>query len=139
VIVLYSDEPTVTTFPLKKGLSSFFLPTNKSNSTAVVMDVSDDEMELEIETPENGKKGFMYLAFRLTSALLFPIFAFLFLSILLGFLAILMGHFSITTPPSLPFQCRILSSSMSLPLPTATPVILSLNSYFVLSCYVFFR
>jgi hypothetical protein len=61
------------------------------------------------------------------------------LSILLGFLAILMGHFSITTPPSLPFQCRILSSSMSLPLPTATPVILSLNSYFVLSCYVFFR
>ena len=139
MIVLYSDEPTVTTFPLKKGLSSFFLPTNKSNSTAVVMDVSDDEMELEIETPENGKKGFMYLAFRLTSALLFPIFAFLFLSILLGFLAILMGHFSITTPPSLPFQCRILSSSMSLPLPTATPVILSLNSYFVLSCYVFFR
>ncbi|XP_034888320.1 uncharacterized protein [Populus alba] len=75
------------------------------------MDVSDDEMELEIETPENGKKGFMYLAFRLTSALLFPIFAFLFLSILL---AILMGHFSITTPLSVPFQCKILSSSVDL-------------------------
>ncbi|KAJ6415460.1 hypothetical protein OIU84_004284 [Salix udensis] len=81
------------------------------------MDVSDDEMdkeELQIETPENGKKGFMYLGFRLTSALLVPTFAFLFLSILLGFLAVLMGHFSITTPLSLPFQCKILSSSVDL-------------------------
>ncbi|KAJ6703840.1 hypothetical protein OIU85_029740 [Salix viminalis] len=46
------------------------------------MDVSDDEMdkeELQIETPENGKKGFKYLA-----------------------------------PPSLPFQCKILSSSVDL-------------------------
>ncbi|KAJ6962790.1 hypothetical protein NC652_001430 [Populus alba x Populus x berolinensis] len=78
------------------------------------MDVSDDEMEKEIETPENGKKGFIYLAFRLTLALLFPIFAFLSLSILLGFLAIFMGHLSITTPLSLPSQCKILSSSVDL-------------------------
>ncbi|KAF9685617.1 hypothetical protein SADUNF_Sadunf03G0073200 [Salix dunnii] len=81
------------------------------------MDVSDDEMdkeELQIENPENGKKGFMYLVFQLTSVLLFPAFAFLFLSILLGFLAVLMGHFSITTPPALPFQCKILSSSVDL-------------------------
>ncbi|KAJ7011032.1 hypothetical protein NC653_001458 [Populus alba x Populus x berolinensis] len=82
--------------------------------TTVVMDVSDDEMEKEIETPENGKKGFIYLAFRLTLALLFPIFAFLSLSILLGFLAIFMGHLSITTPLSLPSQCKILSSSVDL-------------------------
>ncbi|KAH8521606.1 hypothetical protein Peur_040279 [Populus x canadensis] len=78
------------------------------------MDVSDDEMEKETETPENGKKGFIYLAFRLTLALLFPIFAFLSLSILLGFLAIFMGHLSITTPLSLPSQCKILSSSVDL-------------------------
>ncbi|KAJ6946651.1 hypothetical protein NC651_001376 [Populus alba x Populus x berolinensis] len=78
------------------------------------MDVSDDEMEKEIETPENGKKGFIYLAFRLTLALLFPIFSFLSLSILLGFLAIFMGHLSITTPLSLPSQCKILSSSVDL-------------------------
>ncbi|KAG6788544.1 hypothetical protein POTOM_004612 [Populus tomentosa] len=78
------------------------------------MDVSDDEMEKEIETPENGKKGFIYLAFRLTLALLFPIFAFLSLSILLGFVAIFMGHLSITTPLSLPSQCKILSSSVDL-------------------------
>uniref|UniRef100_A0A6N2JY90 Uncharacterized protein n=1 Tax=Salix viminalis TaxID=40686 RepID=A0A6N2JY90_SALVM len=81
------------------------------------MDVSDDEMdkeELQIETPENGKKGFKYLRLRLTSALLVPTFAFSFLSILLGFLAVLMGHFSITAPSSLPFQCKILSSSVDL-------------------------
>ncbi|KAF9689566.1 hypothetical protein SADUNF_Sadunf01G0105500 [Salix dunnii] len=80
------------------------------------MDVSDDEMEkeieIEIETPE--KKGFMYLFFRLTLALLFPIFAFLSLSILSGFLAFFMGHLSITTPLSLPSQCKILSSSVDL-------------------------
>lgn len=82
------------------------------------MDVSDDEMEkeieIEIETP--GKKGFIYLVFRLTLALLFPIFAFLSLSILLSFLAFFMGHLSITTPLSLPSQCKILSSSTSLSL-----------------------
>jgi hypothetical protein len=49
-----------------------------------------------------------------------------------------MGHFSITIPRSLPFQCRILSSSMSLPLPTATPVILSLNSYLCFVLLMFF-
>ncbi|KAB5573790.1 hypothetical protein DKX38_000984 [Salix brachista] len=80
------------------------------------MDVSDDEMEkeieIEIETP--GKKGFIYLVFRLTLALLFPIFAFLSLSILLSFLAFFMGHLSITTPLSLPSQCKILSSSVDL-------------------------
>ncbi|KAJ6946646.1 hypothetical protein NC651_001372 [Populus alba x Populus x berolinensis] len=99
-------------FPKKKNREKEKIPTKTLRP--IVMDVSDDEMEKEIETPENGKKGFIYLAFRLTLALLFPIFSFLSLSILLGFLAIFMGHLSITTPLSLPSQCKILSSSVDL-------------------------
>ncbi|KDP39747.1 hypothetical protein JCGZ_02767 [Jatropha curcas] len=75
----------------------------------------DDEREMEIETPEDRKKGFKYVLLRLSLALLFPIFAFFFfLSLFIGLVAILSTHLSITTPISVPSQCRIVSSSVDL-------------------------
>ncbi|EEF42487.1 conserved hypothetical protein [Ricinus communis] len=67
---------------------------------------------------ENDNKGLIKygvgFVFRLTLAFLFPIFAFLMLSIVIGLLAVLGTYFSITSPIFFPSQCTILSSSVDL-------------------------
>ncbi|XP_015575130.1 uncharacterized protein LOC8280086 isoform X1 [Ricinus communis] len=79
---------------------------------------SEEERETEVEMEENDNKGLIKygvgFVFRLTLAFLFPIFAFLMLSIVIGLLAVLGTYFSITSPIFFPSQCTILSSSVDL-------------------------
>ncbi|XP_022738407.1 uncharacterized protein LOC111291093 [Durio zibethinus] len=66
------------------------------------------------ELPDNGNKGFHYMLLRIAFALLFPIFAFFFLSFLVGLLAIFTGEISISNPISVPTHCKIVSSSVDI-------------------------
>lgn len=82
----------------------------------LIMDSEEErEVEMEIEeTLDDRKKGYDYVVLRLILAIIFPIAAFFSLSLFIGFLAVLAAHFSISTPISVPSQCRIVSSSKSL-------------------------
>ncbi|GLT58516.1 hypothetical protein SLA2020_314020 [Shorea laevis] len=66
------------------------------------------------EISEDSKKGFPYLLSRISFALLYSIFAFFFLSFLVGIAAFSIGEFSISSPISVPSQCKIVSSSVDL-------------------------
>lgn len=74
----------------------------------------EKEKEMEIEGRDDRKKGFEYVMLRLSLGLVLPVLAFFFLSVFIGLIAIFATHFSITTPISVPSQCRILSSSVDL-------------------------
>lgn len=82
----------------------------------LIMDSEEErEVEMEIEeTLDDRKKGYDYVVLRLILAIIFPIAAFFSLSLFIGFLAVLAAHFSISTPISVPSQCRIVSSSVDL-------------------------
>ncbi|XVF52128.1 hypothetical protein PTKIN_Ptkin04bG0239800 [Pterospermum kingtungense] len=72
-------------------------------------------MDSQEVTDNNGNnKGYHFMFLRIGFALLFPIFAFFFLSFLVGFLAVFMGELSISNPISLPSQCKIVSSSVDI-------------------------
>ncbi|KAK6251585.1 hypothetical protein QQP08_010685 [Theobroma cacao] len=66
------------------------------------------------EIPDNGNKGFLFMFFRIAFALLFPIFAFFFLSFLVGFVAVFIGELSIPNSITVPTQCKIVSSSVDI-------------------------
>lgn len=63
------------------------------------------------EISEDSKKGFPYFFSRVSFVLLYSIFAFFFLSFLVGIAAFVIGDFSISSPISVPSQCKIVSSS----------------------------
>ncbi|KAK9276048.1 hypothetical protein L1049_005579 [Liquidambar formosana] len=72
-------------------------------------------MDSQEEVSEIAKKqGFLILILRCFFALLFPLFALLSLSFLVGFVAVFIGDFSIHSPISVPSQCKIVSSSVDL-------------------------
>ncbi|GLU05289.1 hypothetical protein SLE2022_223970 [Rubroshorea leprosula] len=63
------------------------------------------------EISDDSNKGFQHLFFRISFALLFPIFSFFLLSFLVGLAATFIGDLY---PMSVPSQCKIVSSSVDL-------------------------
>ncbi|XP_059657009.1 uncharacterized protein LOC132303669 [Cornus florida] len=67
-----------------------------------------------VDSPETKKEGLHYVLLRLSLAILFLLFAFVFASFLVVFVTLSIGNSSITNPISVPSQCRIVSSSVDL-------------------------
>ncbi|GAV68479.1 hypothetical protein CFOL_v3_11982 [Cephalotus follicularis] len=66
------------------------------------------------EISEEAKKGFRYLILRFILALLFPILAIFVLSSLIGLVVVYFGESSISSPVSVPSQCKIVSTGVDI-------------------------
>ncbi|KAE8055768.1 hypothetical protein FH972_012590 [Carpinus fangiana] len=67
-----------------------------------------------LKTERSEKKGIPFVLLRCSLALLFPIFIFFSMSFLVGFVAVFAANSQISSPISVPSQCKIVSSSVDL-------------------------
>ncbi|XP_040987493.1 uncharacterized protein LOC121235236 isoform X1 [Juglans microcarpa x Juglans regia] len=69
---------------------------------------------LEVSSADTEKKGFPFLLLRFSLAILFPLISFFALSFLFLFTTIFVANSSVSSPISVPSQCKIVSSSVDL-------------------------